>query len=72
MIARVVLAVVVGVVVALVTILVGGLLTDLRVDFAVTVGDWLQKYGAVLGLLAGLWYFFSGGFSISWPHPPAA
>ncbi len=58
---RLVLAVVVGVVVALVAILVGGLLADLKIDFAVTIGGWLRSYGAALGLLAALWYFFTNG-----------
>jgi hypothetical protein len=61
MIARLVLSVVVGVVVYLACILFGPLLADLKVSFAVTIGGWLVSYAAVLGLLAALWYFFSGG-----------
>lgn len=64
MISRVVLAVVVGVVVFLVCILVGGLLATLKVDFAVTVGNFLKNYAGVIGLLAALWHFFAGGFSL--------
>lgn len=60
MIGRIVLAVVVGVLVFLVCFLVGGLLADLKVSFAVTIGDFLRNFAAVLGLLAALWYFFSG------------
>jgi hypothetical protein len=66
MIARVVLAVVVAVVVTLACILLGGILADLKIDVAVTIGKFLENYGAVIGILAGLWYFFSGG-GISWP-----
>jgi hypothetical protein len=61
LIARLVLAVVVGVVVYLVCLLVGPLVADLKVSFAVTIGGWLVQYAGVLGLLAALWYFFSGG-----------
>lgn len=66
-IARLVLAVVVGVVVYLLCLLFGPLVADLRAWFAVTVGNWLVTYAAVLGLLAALWYFFAGG-GLSWPH----
>ena len=66
MIARVVLAVIVGVVVFLACVLIGGLLSDLKVDFAQTVGGFLQTWAAVIGLLAALWYFFTGG---SFPNP---
>ncbi len=63
MIAKLVLAVVVAVAVGLVCILLGGILATLKVPIAVTVGDWLATWGWVLGVLAGLWYFFRGGFS---------
>jgi len=68
MIARLVLAVVVAVIVTLLCILFGGILQTLEVSFAVTVGAFLAKYGAVLGVCAGIWYFFSGG-GFSWPRP---
>lgn len=61
LLARLVLAVVVGVVVYLLCLLFGPLVADLRVSFAVTIGGWLVAYAAVLGLLAALWFFFSGG-----------
>lgn len=61
MIGRLVLAVVVAVVVGLVCLLVGGLLGTINVPVAHTVGGFLQTWGWVLGLLAGLWYFFGGG-----------
>ena len=61
MITRVVLALVVAVVVGLVLVaLLGPILVGLAVPIAVTVGDFFVKYGWVLGVLAGLWSFFSG------------
>jgi len=61
LIGRIVLAVVVAVVVTLACILLGTILAGLKVDIATTVGDFLKTYGAVLGVLAGLWYFFVNG-----------
>lgn len=58
---KLVLAVVVAVVVTLACILVGGILIALKVAIAVTIGDFLKDYSGVLGVLAGLWYFFAGG-----------
>lgn len=60
MLSRLVLAVVVAVVVTLVCILVGELLVTLHVSFAETIGSFLRNLAAVIGLLAGLWYFFAG------------
>lgn len=67
MLARLVLAVVVAVVTGLVCILVGGILVTLKVPIAVTIGDFLSAWGWVIGVLAGLWYFFSGGFTFTRP-----
>lgn len=64
MIGKLVAAVVVAVVVTLVCILLGAILITLKVDVAITVGNFLKQYGAVLGVLAGLWYYFAGGFSL--------
>lgn len=61
MISRVVLALIVAIVVGLLCILLGGILVTLQVPIAVTVGGFLQQWGWVLGVLAGLWYFFRGG-----------
>lgn len=61
MFSKIVLAVVVAVVVTLACILVGGILISLEVAIAVTIGDFLKSYSGVLGVLAGLWYFFAGG-----------
>lgn len=64
MLRRIVLAVVVGVVVFLICLLVGILLAALEVSFAVAVGAFLEQWAAVIGLLAAIWHFFSGGFLI--------
>ncbi len=69
MLARIILAVVVAVAVGLACILLGGILVSLEVPIAVTIGAWLRDYGTVLGVLAGLWYFFAGG---SFPGLPGA
>lgn len=65
MISRVVLAVVVAVIVGLVCMyLLGPLLVAMGVPPAVVVGDFFVRWGWTLGILAGLWFFFSGQ---SWP-----
>lgn len=62
MITRTVLALVVAVVLGLVLVgLLGPILVGLTVPIAVTVGNFFVKYGWVLGVLAGLWFFFAGG-----------
>ena len=61
MLKRLVLAVVVAVVVTLACYLVGGILEALKVEVAVTIGSWLQQYAEILGVLAGLWYYFTNG-----------
>jgi hypothetical protein len=58
---KLILAVVIAVVVTLGCYLLGSILITLNVAIAATIGDWLQKYGSVLGILSGLWYFFAGG-----------
>lgn len=60
LLARLVLAVVIGVVVYLACNLFGPLVADLKVSFAVTIGNWLVTYAGVLGLIAALWHFFAG------------
>lgn len=62
-----ILAVVVAVVVTLACFLLGAILVTLEVDIAVTIGEWLKKYGSILGVLAGLWYAFAGG-NFNWPR----
>lgn len=61
LIGRIVLAVVIAVIVGLLCVLLGGVLITLNVPIAETVGGWLKQYGLVLGVLAGLWYFFTHG-----------
>ncbi len=65
MITRIVLAVVVAVVVGLVlAYLLGPILVSLAIPIAVVVGDFFVRWGFALGVLAGIWYFFSGS---TWP-----
>jgi hypothetical protein len=60
MLSKLALSVVVAIVVTLACILLGAILIALKIDIAVTIGDFLKNYGAVLGVLAGIWYFFTG------------
>lgn len=60
MIKQIGLAIVVGVIVFLGCVLLGGLLVALKVDFAVTVGNFLKSYAGVIGLLAALYHYFTG------------
>ena len=64
MLRKLILAVIVAVVVTLGCYLIGGILLSLKVDIAVTIGDFLKNYGGVLGVLAGLWYFFVGRINL--------
>lgn len=66
MLSRLVLAVVIGVVVALVCVFVGSLLITIQISWVVATGTFLGAFGALLGLLAALWYFF-GGYT-RWPR----
>ena len=59
LISKLVLAVVVAVVVILGCILVGGLLIAVNVSVAVVVGGFLKTYATAIGILSGLWYFFT-------------
>lgn len=68
MIGRIVLAIVVAVIVGIVLIgLLGPILVSIKVPIAVTVGHFFVDWGFVIGVLAGLWFFFSGG-SFGLPH----
>jgi len=62
MLRKLILALVVAIVVTLACILLGAILELLKVEVALVVGGWLKTYGVVLGVLAGLWYFFAGDF----------
>lgn len=60
-IGRVVLAIVVAVVVGIVLVgLLGPVLVSVKVPIAVTVGDFFISWGYVIGVLCGLWFYFSG------------
>lgn len=61
MLRKLILAVVVAVIVTLACLLLGAILAALKVDVAITIGNFLKTYSAVIGVLAGLWYFFAGG-----------
>lgn len=60
MLRNLILAIVIAVVVTLGCVLLGAILVALNVQIAVTIGNFLKTYSGVLGVLAGLWYFFSG------------
>lgn len=66
MIGRLVLAVVVAVVVTLGCYLLGAILVALKVDIAITIGNFLKSYGGVIGVLTGLWHFFTGPDKWNW------
>lgn len=61
MLGRLVKAVVVAVVVTIASLLLGAILKSLTVQIAITIGDWLRTYSSILGILSGLWYFFTEG-----------
>lgn len=61
MLRKLILAVVIAVIVTLACFLLGDILKSLTVQIAITIGTWLKNYSGVLGVLAGLWYFFDGG-----------
>jgi len=56
---KLILAVVVAVAVGLGCILLGGILASLNVPPAEAVGHFLSAYAWVLGVLAGLWFYFA-------------
>ena len=60
MIGRIVLAVVVAVITTLACMLLGAIIVTLGIPIAVTIGAFLSEWGTVIGVLAGLWHFFSG------------
>lgn len=59
LIGKVVLSVVIAVIVTLACILLGGILVTLNVSIAVVVGMFLKGFSSAIGVLAGLYYFFS-------------
>jgi hypothetical protein len=64
MLTRIILALIVAVAVGLLCILLGSVLASLNVPITDTIGSFLRQWGWVIGVLAGLWYFFSGQ---TWP-----
>lgn len=73
MLIRLIQSVVVAVVVTLALALVGAILVTLKVDIAVTVGNWLKTYGGVLGVCAGIWFFATNmNFTGLFRRPPSA
>ena len=66
MITRLILAVVVAVVVFLVCSLLGIVLGSLNVPIAETIGRFLRSWATVIGVLAGLWWYFTGGTWNGW------
>ena len=59
MLERIVLAVIIAVVIGLVCILVARLLKAVNVPPAEAVGGFLEQFAWAIGILAGLWAFFS-------------
>lgn len=60
-ITRIIQAVLVAVVVGLIFIFLGMVLVTLKVPIAVTIGGFMQEWGWVIGVVAGLWFYFGGG-----------
>jgi hypothetical protein len=60
MVTRIVLACVVGIATALVILLIGLVLVAIKVPIATTVGGFLETWCWVFGLLAAIWFFFTG------------
>jgi hypothetical protein len=59
MLKRIGMAVIVAVVVILGCFLVGALLGAIGINVAVVVGAFLTKWATAIGILSGLWYFFT-------------
>lgn len=59
MLSRIVLAVVVGIIVTLASALVGSLFIAMGISWVVVIGNFLDGYAALFGILAALWYFFA-------------
>ena len=68
-ISRIILALVVAVATGIILVgLLGPILVGLNVPIAKTVGDFFVNWGWVIGVLAGLWYYFQG-YSLIRPLP---
>ena len=67
MISRIVQAVIVAVVVGFcLVVLLGPVLEMLKVPIAVFICGVLVDWGWAIGIVCGLWYFFSGGSFGNW------
>ncbi len=56
---KLILALVIAVVVGIVLVgLLGPVLETVKVPIAVTIGEFFVAWGFVIGVLAGLWYYF--------------
>lgn len=65
---RLVLAVIVAVVVGIALVgLLGPVLVTVKVPIATTIGAFFVNWGYVIGVLAGLWYYFAGS---AWLNRP--
>jgi hypothetical protein len=65
MLQRVILAACVGIVTALVILLIGIVLVAIKVPIATSVGNFLEQWCWVFGLIAAVWFFFTGRTSLS-------
>ena len=65
MLKRIGIAVVLAVGVGLGCMLLGAIFTALKVDIAVQVGEFLKEWGFVIGVLVGLYHFFTGKDTIT-------
>ena len=60
MLTRLILAVIVGIVTFIVLYVVGALLATVDVTWVSTLGSLLKQFSSLLGLIAGVWYYFTG------------
>lgn len=60
MIRRFFLSIVVGIVVTLLLALLGLILVGLNLTVVVEIGHFLEVYGSLFGVLAAVWYYFTG------------
>lgn len=63
MLKRLIISLVVGIFVYLACLLLGALLQTIEIEFVLVVGEFLEKWAGLFGLLAGLYEFFAGGLS---------
>ena len=67
MLSRIVQAVIVAAVVGfLLVVILGPVLAMLQVPIAVFLGGVLVQWGWAIGIVCGLWFFFSGGTLGGW------